>query len=101
MKQAVLLLFLLMAMPGCRQPDNCVPKSTRCAGNVAELCNANRNWQTQLDCDRVTKQSGAAFVCVDVNEQTEDGLVQGHTCSPAGVAGAAGTTVLAGSGGAS
>jgi hypothetical protein len=99
MKQSPLLLSLLLVAAGCRQADNCVPQSTRCAGNVAELCNANRNWQTQLNCTDVGKRSGAQFVCAYVSEQTDDGLIQGHTCVPAGAAGAAGTAGVAAQGG--
>ena len=90
MKQSPLLLSLLLVAAGCRQADNCVPQATRCAGNVAELCNANRNWQTQLNCTEVGKRSGAQFVCAYVSEQTDDGLIQGHTCVSVGAAGAAG-----------
>ncbi|HMA94947.1 MAG TPA: hypothetical protein VKP30_19785 [Polyangiaceae bacterium] len=92
MKYWPLILLTLLSAAGCRIPDNCVPQSTRCAGNVAEICNANRNWQTQLDCTRVTQHSGTPFVCQAVSEQTEDGPIEGHTCMPAGSAGAAGAS---------
>lgn len=85
-----ILLLLVGAAVSCRASDNCDPTATRCAGNVAEICDADRNWQPQLDCDQVSQQSSAPFTCQFVSEQTEDGPVEGHTCMPANVGGAAG-----------
>lgn len=87
-----LILAILALLGACRVSDNCSPTSTRCAGNVAEICDADRNWQPQLDCDQVSLQSGAPFTCQFVSEQTEDGLVEGHTCMPANLGAAGGAS---------
>lgn len=84
------LISLLLVTAACRPTDNCPPRTTRCAGDVAEICDNDRNWQPQLDCTKVSQQSGSAFQCGYVSEQTDDGLVEGHTCMPAGTAGQGG-----------
>ncbi len=71
----------------CRPPDGCVPRATRCLGNRSQICDADRYWRQLADCDRVSMQSGAPFACRHVDEQTEDGRVNGHTCMPARDAG--------------
>ncbi|TQF10405.1 hypothetical protein FJV41_39585 [Myxococcus llanfairpwllgwyngyllgogerychwyrndrobwllllantysiliogogogochensis] len=79
-----LLLTSLLAtalLTRCRAPDGCAPVSTRCAGNVAEICNADSNWQVLADCDAVSEHSSVAFTCAYVSE---DGIT-GHTCMPATV----------------
>ncbi|ATB45962.1 hypothetical protein [Corallococcus macrosporus] len=76
-----LLLTSLLAtalLTRCRAPDGCAPVSTRCAGNVAEICNGDGNWQVLADCDAVSEHSSAAFTCTYVNEEG----VSGHTCLP-------------------
>ncbi|MBU8900633.1 hypothetical protein KRR26_33990 [Corallococcus sp. M34] len=53
--------------------------ATRCAGNVAQICNADGSWQVLVDCDAVSNNSGAAFTCAYVNEED----AAGYTCVPA------------------
>ncbi|MCP3104515.1 hypothetical protein LZ198_37200 [Myxococcus sp. K15C18031901] len=79
--KALLLAPLLATalLTRCRAPDGCAPVATRCAGNVAEICNADGNWQVAADCDTVSEHSHAVFTCTFVSE---DG-VTGHTCVPA------------------
>lgn len=86
--KALLLTPLLAAalLPRCLAPDGCAPVSTRCAGNVAEICNGDGNWQVLADCDAVSERSSVAFTCTYVNEEG----VSGHTCLPTTVD--AGTT---------
>lgn len=79
-----LLLTSLLAtalLTRCRAPDGCAPVSTRCAGNVAQICNGDGNWQVLADCDSVSEHSSSAFTCTYVNEEG----VAGHTCLPATV----------------
>jgi hypothetical protein len=70
--------FLFLAH--CRPSDGCAPLSTRCDGNVAQLCDANGSWQDSVDCSTVTSDDGAAFTCQFVSTPTPDGEVTGHTC---------------------
>ncbi|MFP2956547.1 hypothetical protein ACLEPN_01630 [Myxococcus sp. 1LA] len=81
--KALLLTSLLATalLTRCRAPDGCGPVSTRCAGNVAEICNGDGNWQVLADCDAVSEHSNSAFTCTYVNEEG----VAGHTCLPATV----------------
>ncbi|ADO70322.1 hypothetical protein [Stigmatella aurantiaca] len=81
--KALLLAPLLATalLTRCRAPDGCAPVSTRCAGNVAEICNGDGNWQVLADCDAVSEHSNAAFTCAYVNDEG----VAGHTCLPATV----------------
>ncbi|WP_141621558.1 hypothetical protein [Myxococcus sp. AB036A] len=71
-------LFAAALLTRCRVPDGCAPVSTRCAGNVAEICNGDGNWQVLADCDAVSEHSSTAFTCAYVNEEG----VAGHTCLP-------------------
>lgn len=74
----------------CRPIDGCVRGATRCTGNTAEICDADGSYHEFADCDDVSEQSGALFVCALVEETTEDGHITGHTCVPASDADAAG-----------
>lgn len=75
----------------CRPPDGCARTETRCVGNVAQICDANAYWTVLADCDRVSAQSGARFVCEFVDEETDEGRITGHTCMPAAEAHEGGT----------
>jgi len=80
MKALILASLLATAfLPRCLSPDGCMPLSTRCAGNLAQICNADGNWQTQADCDAVSEHSSMAFTCAPIS--VED--ISGHTCVPA------------------
>lgn len=80
----VLLVFVAGCFAHCRPPDGCARTETRCVGNVAQICDANAYWTVFADCDRVSAQSGERFVCEFVDEETEEGRITGHTCTPAG-----------------
>ena len=83
MKLALLLpLIATVVVAGCRPPE-CQPNTTRCTNNHAELCDADGYYYELMDCDQVSRQSGAPFACSYVDEETEDGQVVGHTCIPA------------------
>lgn len=92
MKRCVLSSFLFLAcLANCRPSDGCEPASTRCHGNIAEICDADGSYYELADCDVVSERSGAPFVCAFVDEETEEGRTTGHTCVPASEAsGAAG-----------
>ena len=34
----------------CTEPDGCQPESTRCDGTTIEICNADNDWETVVDC---------------------------------------------------
>ncbi|RJS14139.1 hypothetical protein DRW03_35445 [Corallococcus sp. H22C18031201] len=77
-----LLLAPLLAtalLAHCKAPDGCAPMATRCAGNTAEICNADGSWQVLADCDAVSNNIGATFTCTYVNEAE----AAGYTCMPA------------------
>lgn len=92
MTKALLLTALAVACLGahCRPIDSCVLGATRCAGNTAEICDADGSYHELADCDDVSERSGAPFVCAYVDETTEDGHITGHTCVPATADAAAG-----------
>jgi hypothetical protein len=87
---AIASVFVACFLAHCRPTDGCVPGATRCSDNVAEICDADGSYHELADCDLVSEQSGAPFVCAFVDETTEDGRITGHTCVPADDAGAAG-----------
>jgi len=87
---AIASVFAACFFAHCRPSDDCVLGATRCSGNVAEICDADGSYHELADCDLVSEQSGAPFVCAFVDETTEDGRVTGHTCVPAADAAAAG-----------
>lgn len=77
-----LLLFLLVGASGCPPPTTpCTPAETRCTGNVAQICRADKRWTNFADCDQVSQQSGRAFVC-RAQAGTDGGLPSGSTCLP-------------------
>ena len=72
----------LAAMLGhCRPIDGCSPGTTRCAGDIAEICDADRTYQELADCSRATSASGRRFVCGLAESTDVEG--SGHTCVPA------------------
>ena len=87
-------LFALLAAvclgAHCYPGNGCPRGDTRCTNNVAEICDANGSYHKLADCDLVSEQSGAPFVCTHVDVTTEDGHVAGHTCMPASDAAAGG-----------
>jgi hypothetical protein len=61
-------------------PDACTPLATRCAGNVAEICDAKQRWAPFLDCDDVGVQNGGGLWTCCVSEDGDAGPL--HTCLP-------------------
>lgn len=82
-------VFVACFFSNCRPAGDCTPGATRCSGNIAEICDADGSYHELADCDLVSKQSGAPFVCAFIDETTEDGHLIGHTCVPAEDAGTA------------
>lgn len=66
----------------CRPTDECDAGVTRCLGNVAQICDAGGAFRELADCDQVSEQSGAPFLCAFVEDDADEG-VYGHTCVPA------------------
>jgi len=58
-----LVTFCALMFSGCPN-DNCEVASTRCEGNVAQVCNADKNWQDFLSCDEMEGD----WVCGQVPE---------------------------------
>ena len=89
MRTLLLMAIAFMCLGAhCLPIDGCPLGDTRCTGNVAQICSADSRYQTLVDCDLVSAQSDALFVCAYVEEMTRDGLVTGHTCVPASEGGA-------------
>ncbi len=63
------LVFALLSV-ACPQPV-CEALQTRCAGNIAQVCNAQGQWQEVANCDTVTPGEWQCTADEDV----------GHTCS--------------------
>lgn len=95
MKNGMGILILVLATAACRTlavRDECPMGETRCDGEVAQICDANGQWQTLLDCNRVSELNRAAFACAPiVVEDDEVGRLPGHTCVPAGTPPVGGT----------
>lgn len=85
MKTLALTAFAAVCLGAhCRPIDGCLRGATRCTGNVAEICDADGSYHELADCDVVSEQSRAPFVCAYIDELTEDGHIAGHTCVPEG-----------------
>jgi len=82
MSRSALGLFLLLGVSGCPPTTTpCTPLETRCTGNVAQICQADKQWASFADCDLVSRQSGRPFVC-RAQAGTDGGLPSGSTCLP-------------------
>ena len=82
------LLIFIALLVGCTpDEDGCAPKSTRCNGQVVELCDGEKRWTLLINCNELTSQigDGGAWACKPLERPTEFG---GHTCLPAGDGGA-------------
>src|SRR5207244_5555546 len=77
----VSVLAALLLCSGCRH-DGCEPLASRCDGHVAELCDADRDWIVVADCDEVSRQTGATWVCVTPAPGQVDAGIDGATCLP-------------------
>ena len=72
----------LLVATSCRPTDGCTPAESRCTGQSAEICDSNGRWQTLADCDVVSEQSGAAFVCGYTPLVVGSAGAGGYTCLP-------------------
>lgn len=81
MKIALVCLFGMLSIAAYCQPlGGCALGVTRCAENIAEICNANGVFEVLADCDEVSAQSEAPFVCTFIDVPSPEGPVRGHTC---------------------
>jgi len=71
---AVFLIAGTSLLSGCPH-DGCAIGTTRCSGNMAQICNSNTNWETFMDCDDI-HEGEEGWDCA-VIEGTED-----CTCLP-------------------
>ncbi|MBN2256467.1 MAG: hypothetical protein JW704_01320 [Anaerolineaceae bacterium] len=72
-----ILVFVIVVI-GCH--DDCKPEATRCNGNMAQVCNTSKDWETMTggDCDAVSKDTPFTFECQwDVDAEQ-------HLCVPVG-----------------
>ena len=72
-------LFLLIALLACSCNDNCVPESTQCVGNIAEICGSDQNWREMINCDDLVTPG---FECCWQPGDEDAGVPEGHTCLP-------------------
>lgn len=78
MTRAIILLATL-SLAGCPTPV-CPTLATRCDGQVAQVCDADGQWQEVADCSRLWETSGGEWTC---EPAISDG-VEVHACLPAG-----------------
>ena len=72
MRISVFVLFVFFVM-GCKDPDGCEPKITRCKGNTVFICNTERDWEESMDCGSVSV-GGLVFKC-EMNPESKN-----HEC---------------------
>jgi hypothetical protein len=72
-------ITLLVLAAGCPAPV-CPTLATRCDGQVAQVCDADGQWQEVADCSTLWETSGGEWTC---EPTTSDG-VEVHACLPAG-----------------
>ena len=61
---AVLLGAAGVLLPMCLSPaDGCVPTTTRCNGQQAEVCDGATRWTVTQDCTQIAAQSGGSWSC--------------------------------------
>lgn len=62
----------LLSLAGCPDPE-CQPVETRCAGEVAEICDSEGFWSVLMDCAATLPPTS----CCEVTDPEP-----GHTCLP-------------------
>lgn len=73
-----LLALALLSLAGCPTPV-CPTLATRCDAQVAQVCDADGQWQEVADCADVARTSGGEWTC---EPTTSDGVAV-HSCLPA------------------
>jgi len=75
MIRALVMVILVACITGCPPPsDNCTPRSTRCSGNVAQLCTNAQRWEIVADCSSVMPPERQWTCCAIANGD--------HVCLP-------------------
>lgn len=64
------VVFLLL---GCNGAEPCAPSTTRCVGDVAQVCGSDKDWHDVLDCAELSRSDGLPWRC-----EVFDGSL--HTC---------------------
>lgn len=64
MKRIVSLLVIVLSfITGCGSKDNCVPGSTRCNGDLVEVCNTSNNFDKTDDCKYLSGLNNVELAC--------------------------------------
>jgi hypothetical protein len=63
----LVLVFLVIAVMSCKDPDGCEPEITKCEGNAVFICNTEKNWEKSMSCDEASV-AGLVFKCEMVPE---------------------------------
>jgi len=75
---AVIVIIVALGLLGCH--DGCEPEETRCFGTCVEICNADGDWETVIDCDMVEPADMDWQCCFDAEFEE-------HGCVPGGCGG--------------
>lgn len=75
----ILSLVLAMVIPVCACDNVCSTGETKCHGTVADVCDADGQWQRVMDCASVIGVDGESWACCA--EYLGDSEVV-HTCLP-------------------
>lgn len=73
----ILPVLMVLLFAGCPH-DNCVPDTTRCFANQAQICNSATDWQLIADCTRV--EGGGEWCCCWFEGDEDLEIPAGHTC---------------------
>lgn len=70
------LLGCIAYIAGCSE---CSTNSTRCYGNIAQICNADEQWETVLDCSTI--EPGEWECCALGGEESWVGCLPADECN--------------------
>lgn len=63
----IALLLFVVFFAACEDPgDDCTPLDVRCAGETLEVCNADNQWETVVQC---TTYEPGAWRCCTVDDE--------------------------------
>lgn len=57
----IFVFLVFMFLVACN--DNCVTESTRCNGEVIEICNSSGKWEESMDCSVLSEGLPFGFEC--------------------------------------